>query len=356
LKILTVVGARPQFIKLAPLARELQRNSLIEHIIVHTGQHTDEYMSEVFFREINIPAPRYNLDIHSLGREDMIAKMHEGLTEIINKEKPNRVVVLGDTNSTLAGAQAAAQCGIPISHIEAGMRSFDMTMPEEINRIETDKLSSQLFCATAIAVQNLKNEGLDKHRELMQCGDIMYDAVLYHMHNITESSILKDLDLEGKEYILLTIHRAANTDDISKLKQIVEAINTLSVDNVVVFPIHPRTKKAIAKYDLRLNCITIDAVGYRDMMELMQNCSIVVTDSGGVQKEAYYFKKYCIILREQTEWVELIENRFGILVGADIKTIVDKTNSFKGKEFPASINNLYGKGNAAKIICKYLLS
>ena len=326
-KILTILGARPQFVKGAVLSRVIQQFNEIEEVIVHTGQHFDANMSDVFFTEMDIPKPKYNLNINSLNHGAMTGKMLEKIEEILIDEKPEAVVVYGDTNSTIAGALAAKKLHIKVVHIEAGLRSFNMLMPEEINRILTDRISNLLSCPTDTAIKNLENEGfknlpikIEKH------GDIMKDAVEYYGKiSDKKSSILKDLKLIKSEFVLATIHRQENTDDVDKLKNILSALEQIHLNKEVVLPLHPRTKKILEKNNIKPNITLINPVGYFDMLELLKNCFLVITDSGGLQKEAFFNKKYCVIVREETEWVELVENGFAKITGANFNTI---TNSF----------------------------
>lgn len=356
-KLLTVIGARPQFIKAASLSRAVKQNAGLQEIIVHTGQHFDEKMSEVFFREMEIPNPDYNLSINSLSHGAMTGQMLEKLEEVMIKEQPDKVVVYGDTNSTLAGALAAVKLHIPVAHIEAGLRSFNMRMPEEVNRILTDRISKQLFCPTESAVQNLKNEGFDNiDCEVIRTGDIMYDAALFYAEKaLQKSTVLNTLKLNKGKYLLVTLHRAENTDDIERLTGICNALNELSDTYDVVLPLHPRTRKVIEKNGIDLHCTIIEPVGYFDMIELIRNAELVLTDSGGLQKEAYFFKKYCVTLRDQTEWVELVDNGYNKLAGADKDAIVSCVNHFLNLPF-ATGTNLYGNGATSEDICKHLLS
>ncbi|HRI78868.1 MAG TPA: UDP-N-acetylglucosamine 2-epimerase (non-hydrolyzing) [Cyclobacteriaceae bacterium] len=354
-RILTVLGARPQFIKAATVSRALKKWQAKE-IIVHTGQHFDENMSDVFFREMDIPKPDYNLNINSLSHGAMTGRMLEKLEEVMIKERPNCVLVYGDTNSTLAGALSAAKLHIPVAHVEAGLRSFDMKMPEEINRILTDRISRILFCPTHTAVKNLKSEGYGKFDcEIDQVGDVMYDAVLFYKQKAkTVSSVLEKLALKKNEFIIGTLHRAENTNDPARLKSICHALNEINKTIPVVLPLHPRTKEFLTRHKIRLNVRLIDPVGYFDMLMLLENCKLVLTDSGGLQKEAYFFKKFCITLRDQTEWVELVDAGANEIVGADAKAIL---RSFaKNKSKVISSKSLYGKGDAANKIAKRLAS
>ncbi len=353
MKIVTVLGARPQFIKAAPVSSALVKAG-IEERIVHTGQHFDDNMSEVFFREMEIPQPHHNLDVHSLGHGAMTGRMIEGIEEVLEKEKPDAVLVYGDTNSTLAGALAAVKMRIAVSHVEAGLRSFNMEMPEEINRILTDRISSILFCPTTAAVNNLKREGFGRFgSEIVLCGDVMYDALKYYgVRAGTSSSILSKLDVVNKDFVLATLHREENTNSTENLKGIVSAINDIHKLIPVVLPVHPRTRNYLRMHKMRLDAIVIDPVGYFDMLALLQRCRMVLTDSGGLQKEAYVCGKFCITLRDQTEWVELVKAGGNVLVGANTKKILSAFRRFNSKKF--TTKPLYGNGHAAEKIVKVL--
>lgn len=330
MKILTVVGARPQFIKLAPFSKVLRENGVNE-IIVHTGQHYDENMNDLFFKELEIPEPDYNLGIGSGNHGEQTGKMLIEIEKIILKENPDLVIVYGDTNSTLAGALAASKLHIKLAHVEAGLRSFNKRMPEEINRVLTDHVSDILFCPTQTAVENLKNEGITKGVYLV--GDVMFDALL-HFSKISDmkSNILERLNIKPKEYYLATIHRAENTDDHERLKNILTAFSKMN--EIVVFPIHPRTRKMINYYGVgdlleNDNIKLIDPVGYLDMLKLEKNAKAILTDSGGVQKEAFWLKVPCITLRDETEWIETVDLGWNRLVGSDVEKILEAVRNLK---------------------------
>ena len=293
MKIATIVGARPQFVKAATVSRALHKES-IKEVIIHTGQHFDENMSQVFFDEMDIPNPTYNLSISGLKHGAMTGRMLEQIEGVLLTEKPDFVLVFGDTNSTLAGALAAAKLHIPVAHVEAGLRSFEMKMPEEINRILTDRVSNYLFCPTQTAVNNLEKEGFKLFPcEVYNVGDVMYDAALYYKEKInTHATIIQSQKLEGKNFVFATLHRAENTNDPSRLKSIIEALNKINKEVQVVLPLHPRTKSFIQSQQLEMRFTVTDPVGYFDMLALLENCSLVMTDSGGLQKEAYFFTKY----------------------------------------------------------------
>lgn len=346
-KIISIVGARPQFIKAATISREF-RKVAIEEKIIHTGQHFDKNMSEVFFREMEIPEPSFYLDIHSLTHGAMTGRMLEGVEKILLTEQPDGVLVYGDTNSTLAGALAAIKLHIPVIHVEAGLRSFNMEMPEEVNRILTDRISSVLFCPTNTAVQNLKNEGFDHLPvKIYKNGDVMQDAAIYYASKAeTKSTILKNIPY--KKFILATIHRQENTDNESNLRNIVSGLNEIHRQTPVVVPLHPRTRNILIEKNIMPEFYTIEPVGYFDMIMLLKTCNLVITDSGGVQKEAFFFKKHCITLREQTEWTELVDNGFNILSGSNTQKMLAAYEVFKTKISDFNID-LYGNGKAAEL-------
>lgn len=350
-KIITIVGARPQFVKAAAVSRAIAKTS-IKEVLIHTGQHFDKNMSDVFFEEMEIPVPNYNLDIHSLSHGAMTGRMIEKIEEILLVEKPDGLMVYGDTNSTLAGAIAASKLHIPIIHVEAGLRSFNMMMPEEVNRILTDRISSLLFCPTDAAISNLKSEGFDGYgAKVVKNGDVMQDAALFYAaRSAAKSRIISDLGLESG-FVLATIHRQENTDDPQKLRSIINGLNAVNREARVVVPLHPRTRSILAKQGINPEFDIVDPVGYFDMVELLKHCSLVVTDSGGVQKEAFFFRKSCITVREQTEWVELVDGGFNTLVGADTNLLISAFNQAKNKECNFDVN-LYGNGVASQIVAQ----
>ena len=353
-KIITIVGARPQFVKAATLSRQFSLLGVDEKII-HTGQHYDANMSDVFFEEMEIPKPTYNLDIHGVGHGAMTGRMLEGIEEILLNELPDGVLVYGDTNSTLAGALAASKLHIPVVHVEAGLRSFNMQMPEEINRILTDRISDLLLCPTDTAIHNLQREGFNNfNTKIVKNGDVMQDAAIFYAAKAEEkSNVLKSINLS--RYILATIHRQENTDSPENLQNIIAGLNEINRQTPVVVPIHPRTRNILAQLKIVPACKLIDPVGYFDMIVLLKNCEMVITDSGGVQKEAFFFGKHCITMREQTEWVELVENGFNTLTGSDAEKIVTAYEQTKQKKSDFSIN-LYGKGQAAEVAAKEIFS
>jgi UDP-GlcNAc3NAcA epimerase len=355
MKIITVIGARPQFVKAAVVSRALLNTNNIEEILVHTGQHFDKNMSDVFFEEMEIPKPQYNLNINGLSHGAMTGQMLQGVEELCIKEKPDYVLVYGDTNSTIAGALAAKKLGIGVIHIEAGLRSFNWTMPEEINRILTDSISDILFCPTDTAIFNLNNEGIrDGIVKVIKNGDVMQDAAIYYADKSEErSTILKQLGLRSNDFVLATLHRQENTDDLNRLTAVLKAFNNIAKEIKLIVPLHPRTRKIIDRENISTNFTIIDPVGYFDMLEILKKCKMVLTDSGGLQKEAYFFNKYCITLRNETEWVELIQNGFNQLAGADTDKILESFRMFSNMKFNKHIE-LYGGGKAAEIISETL--
>ena len=353
MKILTILGARPQFIKAGSVSREIANHKEIEEVIVHTGQHYDANMSDIFFEEMQIPKPNYFLGIGGKSHGAMTGQMIEKIEEVAQKEKPDWIMVYGDTNSTLAGALVASKLHIKLAHIEAGLRSFNMKMPEEVNRILTDRVSNILFCPTDAAVQNLKNEGYDNFDcQIVKSGDVMQDGAMFYKNLALKPSCdIKD------NFILCTIHRAENTDDENRLRSIFEALNEIAKEKQIILPLHPRTKKILENLKLNIQNLTlIDPVGYLEMVWLIDNCSLVMTDSGGLQKEAYFFEKPCITLRDETEWVELVECGANVLVGADKEKIFQAYRDNSKLNIENSKINLYGGGKASEKIIKKLLS
>ena len=356
MKILTVIGARPQFVKAAVLSRYIQEhpNLGINEILVHTGQHYDANMSDVFFEEMKIPHPQYNLHLGSGSHGKMTGAMLSGIEELLLEHKPDALLVYGDTNSTLAGALAASKIHIPVVHVEAGLRSYMMEMPEEQNRRLTDHLSTWLMCPTQTAIDNLQKEGIfhctgkpsADNKAVYLTGDIMYEASLFYRQN-NEAKIMADF--ENKDFILLTIHRAENTDSPERLTSIVNAINKCS-DKKFIFPVHPRTRNILKNLNVTFGSHVklIDPIGYFEMLAYEEKCSCVVTDSGGVQKEAFFFEKPCITMRDSTEWVELVDSGWNTLVGADTDKICSALCSCSK---PQNHPPLYGNGNVAEIIC-----
>lgn len=349
-KILTIIGARPQFIKASVVSKAIQETDGLTEVLVHTGQHFDANMSDVFFDQLGIPRPDYQLNINSGSHGDMTGRMLIEIEKVLLQEKPDWVLVYGDTNSTLAGALAAAKLHIPVAHVEAGLRSFNMQMPEEINRILTDQISSVLFCPTDSAMANLEREGFnDKPIQVLQVGDVMQDSAEFFAQRAYAPQGFAVAD----GFILATLHRAENTDNPERLAAIVQALNHLHQQVApVVLPLHPRTRNVITAQGLTLDVHLIEPVGYLEMIWLLQRTGLVLTDSGGVQKEAFFFGKACVTMRDQTEWVELIEVGANQLVGADTDKIIEATTRHIGREVKDE-HSLYG-GVAAKRIANFL--
>ncbi|MFW2347613.1 MAG: non-hydrolyzing UDP-N-acetylglucosamine 2-epimerase [Wenyingzhuangia sp.] len=342
-KIVTILGARPQFVKAAVLSRVIIKHNELDEVIVHTGQHYDKNMSSVFFEEMQIPVPKYNLNINRLSHGAMTGQMLVEIEEVLLVEKPEAVVVYGDTNSTLAGALAAQKLGIKVVHIEAGLRSFNMSMPEEVNRILTDRISNLLLCPTQTAMDNLEEEGFKNHDiRMVNSGDIMKDAVeFYGALSKEKATVLEEHTLTKGDFVLATIHRQENTDDVDALKEIFEGLATVHSQKQVVMPLHPRTKSILETHQLNYPIIFIDPVGYFDMLALLQNCALVITDSGGLQKEAFFNKKACVIARKETEWVELVNHGFATLVGSNATRMQEATKHHLNTQHDFSLS-LYG--------------
>ncbi len=375
MKIVTVIGARPQIIKAAALSRAIKSHyaNEIQEIIVHTGQHYDENMSQVFFDELQIPRPDHNLHVGSASHGVQTARMTEGIEALLLKERPDFIVLYGDTNSTLAGAVAAAKIHVPIVHIEAGLRSFNKSMPEEINRIVCDHCSTLLFTPTKAGLENLKREGFPidnadpytiDNPKVYHCGDIMYDNSL-HFADIAEekTDIIQRMELANKPFILATIHRDSNTDHPERLSAVFSALMRLSMECQVVLPLHPRTSKLLKtnlKEDLQAQIFNsqsihlIPPVSFLEMIALERHAQLVMTDSGGVQKEAYFFKKPCIILRPETEWVEIVQTGNAILADADESRITQAWQHFKGNP-PTTFPEIFGDGHAAEFMLEKML-
>ena len=377
-KIITIVGARPQIIKSSAISRAVLGNfsDKLEEIIVHTGQHYDENMSHVFFEEMKIPKPNYNLNVGSGSHGQQTAKMLAGLEEIFLKEKPDAVVVYGDTNSTIAGALAAAKIHIPVVHIEAGLRSFNKSMPEELNRIACDHMSTLLFTPTTVGMDNLKREGFELSPDgkasidsphVFHCGDIMYDNSL-HFSDVSDekSTILEDLSLTKDGFVLCTVHRDSNTDVQENMESIFSALLNIAISSklTIVLPLHPRTRKMMEKQlsnelyaalHVSEKIKIIPPAGFLDIIALEKHAHMIITDSGGLQKESFFFRKPCVILRPQTEWVEIVENGNAILVDAEKERIEEAFEELKSKmdlTYPA----FYGDGKAAEFICEKLIA
>jgi UDP-N-acetylglucosamine 2-epimerase len=397
MKIVTIVGARPQFIKAAAVSRAIHTfnraavqagsKKRIREMLVHTGQHYDYLMDKVFFEELRLPRPDYHLGVGSGSHARQTGLMLERIEPVLEKEKPEIVVVYGDTNSTLAGALAAAKMNISIAHVEAGLRSYNRSMPEEINRLLTDHLSTFLFCPTAQAVRNLSKEGIRNRDKTVvkNVGDVMYDSILYYSQLAEKkSTILEDLGLytpnscterfprprsakrggqsvpyPTPNYYLATLHRAENTDHPKRLKSIFRALAEIAKDSPVILPLHPRTKKMIEVRHLLTETRRIkliDPVSYFNMLKLEKNAKAILTDSGGVQKEAYWFKVPCFTLREETEWVETTQRGWNVLVGTEAKSIVEEVRHRVGEKLTSKGMGLFGDGKASGRIVKIIVS
>jgi UDP-GlcNAc3NAcA epimerase len=371
MKIVTIVGARPQFIKAAAVSRVIRefnkKKDRIQEILVHTGQHYDYLMDKVFFEELELPRPDYHLGVGSGSHGRQTGIMLERIESVVQKEKPKVAMVYGDTNSTLAGALVAAKLRIPVAHVEAGLRSYNPNMPEEINRLLTDHLSTLLFCPTDQAVQNLSKEGIKDGgtRTVQNVGDVMYDSILYYS-KIAEkrSTVLKNLGFDTRHetrdtsYYLATLHRAENTDDPKRLKSVLKALSEIGERTLVVLPLHPRTKKMIKVHHLFYefkNIKFVEPVSYLDMLKLEKNAKGILTDSGGVQKEAYWLRVPCFTLREETEWVETIKSGWNVLAGTETKRIIEEIKrGMRQKRSPGAIR-FFGDGKACENIMKVLI-
>ncbi len=352
-KIATIVGARPQFIKAAPVSRAFRSTDCIQEIMIHTGQHFDENMSDVFFTELEIPQPDYSLGIHSGSHGMQTGRMLEAIERVLYKEQPDAVLVYGDTNSTLAGALAAVKLHIPVIHVEAGLRSFNRLMPEEINRVMTDHITEFLFAPTEAAVINLRKEGIAEHK-IYHVGDVMYDAALYYGQKADNSSrILEMIRVDPKKYVLATIHRPGNTDDPARLQTIFEGLCQVGQELPVVLPLHPRTYGALQRMNLlekvRDQIKIVEPVGYLDMVMLEKWASLIATDSGGVQKEAFFYEVPCATLRSETEWVELVELGWNHLVRMDDRQTVC-LDILAVLDHSGKAGKPYGDGEAARRI------
>lgn len=356
MKIVTIIGARPQFIKAAVISRAIrQRSEEIKELIVHTGQHFDSNMSDIFFEELDIPKPDFHLGVGGGTHGQNTGRMLEKIEEVLLQEKPDYVLVYGDTDSTLAGTLAAVKLHIPVAHVEAGLRSFNRKMPEEINRILTDHASDILFTPTSTAVKNLENEGVSVAK-IKQVGDVMFDAALYYGAKVEQNSTLLDnLGITSKKYALVTLHRAENVDNKDRLSSIFDGLSKYA--NQIILPLHPRTKKMIQNFEISLpkNIKIIDPIGYLDMILLEKHADLIATDSGGVQKEAYFHKVPCITMRDQTEWIELVEHGVNILTGADTDSIIDALNKVSAIDPILFVKPLYGTGVSGKDIVNALI-
>lgn len=367
MKLLTVVGARPQFIKAASVSRTIadQYEGQIDEIIVHTGQHFDANMSQLFFDQMRIPEPSYKLGISGSTHGAMTGEMLAEIETVALQEEPDGVLVYGDTNSTLAGALAASKLQIPVAHVEAGLRSFEMSMPEEVNRIITDQVSSLLFCPTKAATENLKKEGFESayfqkrsgRQEIVLAGDVMYDACLYYKGIAKPSDqVQRIVKTNANNFILATIHRAENTDSKDSLDSLIQSLEGVSKEIPVVLPLHPRTKKALKQFGMecRLGYV-IEPLGYFDILFLLEHCKLVVTDSGGLQKEAFFFGKPCLTVREQTEWIELVDLGVNFLVGTCKNRFTESFEKAAHIDKEAFGQRPYGDGKASHVIVKQII-
>jgi len=351
MKIISIVGARPQFIKCAPVSRVLRREC--EEILVHTGQHYDPEMSDIFFKDLHIPEPDYHLEVGSGSHGKQTGAILERVEDVLTHELPDLVIVYGDTNSTLGGALAAAKLHIPVAHVEAGLRSYDRMMPEEINRVVSDHIASILLCPTQTSVDNLTKEGITKGVHMV--GDVMVDALIHNTEIAKKkSNIIKRLGLKKHDYYVATVHRPSNTDDKKNLTAIIDAFRESG--KIVVFPVHPRTKKYLHTYGLwesvSENIRFVDPLGYIDMLHLMSNAQKILTDSGGIQKEAYVMGVPCITLRENTEWIETLSGGWNVLVGADKRKILA---AVVAEVQTNTDNTVFGKGDTAEKIVRIIL-
>ncbi len=347
---MTIIGARPQFIKCAPVSKQLRNH--FKEILLHTGQHYDKNMSESFFNELNIKKPNYNLNVGSGSHAVQTATIMIRLEKVVKKNNPDLIIVYGDTNSTLAGSLVGAKLNVPIAHVEAGLRSFNKRMPEELNRICTDHYSKILFCTSKVAVNNLKKEGITKNVFLV--GDVMKDAVLQNIKRINSKTTRKKYNLSPYEkYFFLTLHRQENTDDITRLLKIFKMLRLAKLK--IIFPVHPRTKKIIKRYSLKLpkNVLITKPLSYLESLALQKNAQTVITDSGGIQKEACFLGVPCITLRDETEWIETVLKGYNTIVGTDFRKFKMALKKYSVKKKITS-NSLYGDGKAAEKIVRIL--
>lgn len=354
MKLFSIVGARPQFIKVAALHRAIKKKQELQHVILHTGQHYDFNLSEIFFKELEISRPSFNLNVDDLSLASSIKHMQKRIERILASEKPDIVIVFGDTNSTLAGALAAKENRLTLAHVEAGLRSYNNLMPEEINRIETDKISDFLFCPTNQAMNNLREEKLKANNKIIFSGDIMLDAYNYYSKK-TDVFIDSNKIISKRPFILCTLHRQALVESREKLTEVIKALNEINSKVPVILPAHPRFRHVINELDLQINFTISEPVGYLNMISLLNNCTLVITDSGGLQKEAFFSRKICLTLRNETEWTELTDAGVNFLAGdSSYKIILDgfgKAISTKGN----FEGKFYGDGNAAGIIVEELI-
>lgn len=352
IKVLSIVGARPQFIKVAALNRAIAKRNNLSHFILHTAQHYDYNMSEVFFKELSIPEPDFYLQVDDFSEASSVSRMRSDIERILIQEKPDIVVVYGDTNSTLAGALSAKKLNTKLAHIEAGLRSYDNSMPEEFNRIQTDKISDWLFCPTIKAVNNLKKEGFDESTcKIIFSGDIMLDAMNFYKDKTNDSK-----NIPANNFILCTLHRQSLVQSYEKMKEVLNALNVINDEMPILIPTHPRLKKVLHDFNLPVDFNIVEPVGYIEMISLLKNCTAVITDSGGLQKEAFFCNKPCITVRNETEWTELVSSGVNFIAGdSSAKEII---NAFY-EAMNTKINfdgNFYGNGDCAEIVADELAS
>ncbi len=354
MKIMTVVGARPQFVKAAVLSRIIAERSGVSEVLVHTGQHYDQKMSDVFFTQMAIPKPDYTLETGGKSHGEMTGRMLCEIEPLLMKEKPDALLVYGDTNSTLAGALVAAKLHVPVAHVEAGLRSFNMKMPEEINRVLTDRISQWLFCPTDVSKNHLLKEGTKQER-IHVVGDIMYDAALFYSETLQADEEIKNMADDLKDFYLCTVHRAENTDSKERLSEIFTGLRNVAESTSVVLPLHPRTKKKLQEFEISTEGLKIvEPLPYGDTLYLLRNSKGLITDSGGMQKEAYFFKKPCVTLRDETEWVETVDAKVNVLVGSSGQKLEASLKAFRSNppEFP---DKLYGDGDTGSKILDILM-
>ena len=360
MKICTIIGARPQFVKAAAVSAKIAEMSSahdLEEVIIHTGQHYDADMSNVFFEELGIAKEKYNLEVGSASHGVQTANMLVGIEDVLLSEKPDWVLIYGDTNSTLAGALAAVKLHIPVAHVEAGMRSFNRLMPEEINRIVSDKISTLNLCSTQTAMENLATEGMMDGAVLT--GDVMYDcAIKFAPLAEKYSDPFAKFAINPGQYILMTCHRAENTNDEKRLASIVSAVNKIAKKTTVIYPVHPRTESFLENYSLAFSdkVLTVPPVGYLEMLILEKNAALILTDSGGVQKEAFFYQTPCVTMRDETEWIETVELGWNILTGAAESEIMEAVAKFAESPLPEAAEQPYGDGNASEKIVNELLN
>ena len=353
MRLLSIAGTRPQFIKMAALHRAVVKKDGLQHLLLHTGQHYDYNLSAIFFKELEIPAPDFHTSVSDNSQAALTERMRREIIDVLMKEKPDVVIVYGDTNSTMAGAAAAKELNITLAHVEAGLRSYDNSMPEEFNRVQTDKISDLLFCPTKNAIEILLQEGFNKSKVIFS-GDIMLDSFNYYLEKIKQVNTEKAA-VTNQDFILCTLHRQGLVESEQNLNEVVKALNEINQLTKIVLPAHPRLRKAIADLNTEINFNIVEPVGYLDMIRLLQNCTSVITDSGGLQKEAYFCRKMCVTVRENTEWKELVDAGVNFIAGDSSaeKIVAAHRKAISSKD--NFENNFYGDGNAGKIIVENIL-